>query len=133
MKTVAAALFAATQAYQLNTAVEADVSGVPISDLTTVEYNTIIFGIAYGFIDKEGLTEIELCISDAKSEALLAYEAFGSLNQGDWTAGLADIATIVKALPPLLGDCKSIGPDIATLEAYALNLESQTDIKVYIR
>ena len=28
--------------------------GVPISDLTTIEYNTIVAGVAYGYIQKEG-------------------------------------------------------------------------------
>ena len=50
--------------------------GVPIADLTTLEYNTILAGIAYGFLDKQSCTEIETCIGDGKDEATLAYDAF---------------------------------------------------------
>mgnify|MGYP000955417115 CR=1 FL=1 len=49
---------------------------VPIADLTTLEYNTILAGIAFGVIDKQGCTEIETCIGDGKDEAELAYDAF---------------------------------------------------------
>ena len=131
--TIAAAAFCATtQAYQLNQA-EAEIVGVPINELTTVQYNTIIAGIAYGFVDKEGLTLIETCIADAKPEAVLAFEALGYLKHGDFATGLTEVAEIVKALPPLLTACKAIGPDIVTLEEYIANLAAQPDIEAYIR
>ena len=45
----------------------------PISQLTTTEYNEMLLGLVDGFIDGEGLTEVETCISDGSAEAKLAY------------------------------------------------------------
>merc|ERR1712127_938373 len=121
---IAAGLAGLSSAYQLDNNL-----GVPISDLTTVEYNTIIFGIAYGFVDKEGFTEFETCISDVKGEAVAAFGALHDLEAHDWTTGFEDLLGIVRALPLLKTDCTSMQDDIAALEAYAVNLMSQTDLK----
>ncbi len=102
-----------------------EVIGVPISDLTTREYNTIIAGIAYGFIDQLGCTEIETCIGDGKDEAELAYDAFTlmiSSDPQDNIAGVLELTEVVKALPGLMTDCRNTKDDIATIEAWGKNL-----------
>lgn len=105
----------------------------PISDLNTVQYNTIIAGIAWGFSEQEGLTEIDLCVKDAKTEALLAWDAFVHLHHGEWVAGMTEIKNIIADLPNLEYTCTHIGADIAILEAWAANLEAQPNIEDYIR
>ena len=39
----------------------------PISELTTNEYNAMLFGIVHGVVEQEGLTEIPQCGSDART------------------------------------------------------------------
>jgi hypothetical protein len=56
-----------------------------IGDLTTVQYNTIIAGVAYGVIDANDCDEIETCLSDGKAGATLAYSAFQQIEAGDYT------------------------------------------------
>ena len=71
---------------------------VPIADLTTIEYNTILAGIVYGVIDKEGCTEIKTCIGDGKDEAELAYDAFQLITSGSWednVAGFEELVTVI--------------------------------------
>ena len=102
-----------------------EVIGVPISDLTTREYNTIIAGIAYGFIDQLHCTEIETCIGDGKDEAELAYDAFTlmiSSDKADNIAGLVELTQVIQALPGMMTDCRNTQDDIATIEAWGLNL-----------
>ena len=100
---------------------------VPPDNLTTIQYNTILAGIAWGFIEKESLTEIETCIKDGKDEALLAFDAYLHISSGtpaDIAAGIAELAVVTQQLPGLLADCKNTQDDIASLEAIAANLEA---------
>ena len=109
---------------------------VPISDLTTLQYNTILAGIVYGFVDNENCVEIETCIGDGSDEAKLAYDAFqliASADRSDNIAGFTELAQVVAALPGMMTDCKNTKEDQAILEAWALNLYSQTDLEGYIR
>lgn len=105
----------------------------PISDLNTVQYNSIIAGIAWGFSEQEGLVGIDACVKDAKTEALLAWDAFVHLHHGEWAAGMTEIKNIIADLPNLEYTCTHIAADIAILEAWALNLEAQPDIEAYIK
>ena len=84
---------------------------VPISDLTTIQYNTIVAGVAYGYIQKEGCTEIITCIADGKAEALLAYDAFTHIETGipsEVIIGFDELAQVMTALPATLTTCKNI-------------------------
>ncbi len=117
----AAALLACANAL---TTAQSDIVGVPIEDLTTLQYNAIIAGIAWGFIQKEGLTEIEKCILDGKAEAVLAFHAFEDAIHKDFTKAAAEGVAALKGLPGLVSDCTGISDDIATLEAVIANLEA---------
>ena len=48
----------------------------PISELTTTEYNVMLMGIVNGVLDQEGLSEIETCLGDGKTEATVVGHAF---------------------------------------------------------
>ena len=106
--------------------------GVPILELTTLEYNTILAGIVYGFIDKQGCTEIETCIGDGKDEATLAFDAFKKM-WSDVPAGIIELTKVITALPGMMTDCKNIQDDVATLTDWGMNLATQTDLENYIR
>ena len=59
-------------------------ASTPISDLTTNEYNSIIAGLAHGIIQGEGLTEIQACLGEVKTEATSAYNAYKDLLGHHW-------------------------------------------------
>ena len=96
--------------------------GKPISELTTVEYNTILFGVVWGFLGKEGLTEVETCVKDASMEASGVFVAFKDMLSGQTVEAVMTLLSVVENLHALSTDCHSMQDDIATLEAWALNL-----------
>lgn len=66
-----------------------------IGDLTTIQYNTLLAGIVYGIIDKNDCTEIETCLKGGKADATLAYDAFTTIEAGDYFKGFTELATVV--------------------------------------
>lgn len=63
----------------------------------------------------------------------MAFNAFEDALNHDFEKAFTDGFTALKGLPGLKGDCTSISDDIATLEAVVADLESQTDLKAYIK
>ena len=59
--------------------------------------------------------------------------AYVDLEHGQWTTGLHDVISVLQGAHTLLKDCKAIGPDVLSLEAWATNLATQTDLEAYIR
>ena len=109
----------------LKLAIESQVSSYemiytqPVSDLTTNEYNAMLLGVVHGIIEGEGLTEVEACAGDVKTEASLAYTAFEDFLQHQWTAGAQTLLQIVEDVPTVYGACTNLSEDIATLENWA--------------
>ena len=96
-----------------------------VSNLTTVEYNTLLAGVAWGFLGKEGCNMIQTCMKDAAGEGKEVFLALEDLIHGNWTVGILELVNVIKTLPTVFGDCKSIGPDLLILENWALVLEQQ--------
>lgn len=82
----------------------------------------MLFGIVWGFLGEEGLVEIETCITDARTEATTAFHGFEDMVHGQWESGIIELLTVVHSLPAMSTDCHNISDDIATLEAWGLNL-----------
>ena len=110
-----------------------EIVGAPFDNLTTKQYNAMLFGVVWGFLGKEGATEIEACMSDARAEATLAFEGFVELIHGEWEPAMMTLLSVVHELPVLGTDCSNMGDDFATLEAWGLNLYQQPDLEGYIR
>ena len=129
------AILGATAVSALNIQSEYDtgIVGAPFDNLTTLQYNTMLAGIVWGFLDKEGLTEVETCITDARAEATLAFEGFVELTHGEWETAMITLLSVMETLPTLSTDCHSMSDDFATLEAWGLNLYQQPDLEGYIR
>ena len=108
---ISACVLSLASAFTLRSEYDNNLLGVPISDLTTIQYNTIVAGVAYGYIQKEGCTEIISCIADGKAEALLAYDAFTHIETGipsEVVIGFDELAQVMTALPATLTTCKNI-------------------------
>ena len=104
----------------------------PVSELTTTEYNSIIFGVVHGVILQEGLTEVSTCVSDAKSEATEVYTIYKDLLARSWMTGFQDLATLVEYLPGLMTDCTHMQDDIATLQSWATVFLTPADLPATI-
>ena len=82
--------------------------GPDIGGLTSLQYNEMLAGIVYGIIDKNDATQIEACIADGKTEAVLGFTAFTELLSGHFITAFTTLGHVVLALPALLGDCTTI-------------------------
>ena len=62
-------------------------------------------------------------MKDGESEAKLAVHGFEDMLHKDFIAGIKEVGQAVEGLPHLLGDCRNLSADIATLEAWAVVFE----------
>ena len=58
------------------------------ANLTTVEYNTVIFGAIYGFLGSEGLQEIQSCVTDLSHDGVQLVQAIMELEHGNFDQAL---------------------------------------------
>lgn len=93
--------------------------GPDIGGLTSLQYNEMLAGIVYGVIDKNDATQIEACIADGKTEAVLGFTAFTELLSGHWLTAFETLGNVVINLPSLMGDCTTIQADVVELESWA--------------
>ena len=87
----------------------------PISELTTTEYNVMLMGIVNGVLDQEGLSEIETCLGDGKTEATVVGHAFEDFWHGEWLTGVRELLLALQGVQTLTYDCTHMQEDIATL------------------
>ena len=102
-------------------------------NLTPYEYNSVLFGIAWGFLGYEDDTLLQACLHDASSDVTHLAKAFQDLHRNDVNGIIHEAIILLKSLPNLKSQCSAIGPDVDELKAWAANLLAQPDLEAYIR
>ena len=100
----------------------------PLNELTTNEYNAMLFGLVHGIVEQEGLTEIPQCGADARTTIQRVEQTWRDLWGHNFETGLQELAFIASSIPELLHDCTSLSSDIATLESWAVVFTSPADL-----
>ena len=114
-KLVAAATMAAVNNYGMNVA----------------EVEQFVAGIVFGLIQKDDLTKIQACLTDAGTLETEIEAAVTDFSKGDLTdilAGIEIVGKVIQELPADLGDCKGMETDIARIEAWAAIFSDPTKL-----
>ena len=107
--------------------------GQPLSDLTTTQYNLMLIGVVHGVLDQEGLTEIQTCIHDFKSEATILGHAVEDFLHGQWLTGVREAMLALEGATGAKTDCTSMQDDFVTLEAWLGGVAATTDLSGMVR
>ena len=108
---------------------------IPDLDLTTQQYNTMLAGVANGVLQQSESTVILACMADGTAEAKLAIKSFEDFWNKQWVAGAEEAGQVVKALPHLLTDCKSIegSGEVKALESWATIFLAPAELPTVIK
>lgn len=85
-------------------------------------------GFLYNFLGDNNLDEVEVCLGDADSLALDAFQVVEDFIKKDSVAALAEIHTIVGQLGNDLSDCKGMTTDVAAIKSWSKKFDSKTDL-----
>ena len=107
--------------------------GQPLSDLTTTQYNLMLIGVVHGVLDQEGLTEIQTCIHDFKSEATILGHAVEDFLHGQWLTGVREAMLALEGAAGAKTDCTSMQDDFVTLEGWLGGVAATTDLSGMVR
>ena len=94
-----------------------------------VEY--FVGGLFMGLIQKDDLTEIETCLTDATTLSTLITKAFASFMEKSVEGAIQGIEEIGEALVQIPGDlqhCEGMQQDISRVEAWAGQFKNPTAI-----
>ena len=97
------------------------------------QLSEILAGIAYGFVDAEGCTEIDACVAAGTANFIGSYIALRDLWIGEEAQGWAEVVEVAKGWPNLIYTCIHVQDDIGKLEAIAANVLAQPDIPAYFK
>ena len=107
---------------------------VSIADnLTPYEYNSLLFGTVWGLLGYEDATILQSCLRDAGSDVQHLAKGFQDLHRGNVDGVVHEAIILLKSVPNMKKQCSAIGPDVATLDAWAANLMAQPNVEDYIR
>ena len=102
-----------------------------LTAFTPEDVEQFLGGLVMGLIQKDDLTKIEQCLTDAgglESEMEEAIQDFMKGDLSDIIAGVEMVGKIIQELPTDLGDCQSMQADITRIEAWAQIFTNPTQL-----
>jgi len=80
-------------------------------NLTTEQYNEIIFGAGWGVLEGLGLSQIEECLTDVRTMLPKVIKAFEGADTNA-TAAFLQLLALIPEAKQTLATCQAIGPNV---------------------
>jgi len=100
---------------------------MPVSG--AVEY---LGGFLYNFVEDNNLDALEVCVGDADSLALQAFQVVEDFHNKDSVAALAEIKEIVSQLSDDLSDCKAMSTDVSAIKSWVSKFNSKSSLIAHV-